>query len=258
MGVVDVTVIALFAMLALLIGIEQVRPVRAFERVPGWRLKCVAFIPIVLGISVAIPFLMADVIGGARLLPGDRLGVAGGAAVGIVLSELLVYWAHRLHHGVPALWRWIHQLHHSAERVDVFGAAFFHPLEILEGTVVGVLIFNVVLGLAPEAAFLAVAWQAFSGVFQHGNIRTPTWLGYLIQRPEAHAVHHERGVHGFNYANLPLWDIVFGTFRNPVAWQGAAGFYPGASAQTLRMLLGRDISRAPGPPGSPGQWSRGA
>ncbi len=44
-------------------------------------------------------------------------------------------------------------------------------------------------GLAPEAAFLAVAWQAFSGVFQHGNIRTPTWLGYLIQRPEAHAVH---------------------------------------------------------------------
>ncbi len=46
MKVVDVTVIALFAMLALLIGIEQVRPVRRVQGgVPGWRLKCVAFIP---------------------------------------------------------------------------------------------------------------------------------------------------------------------------------------------------------------------
>ena len=246
MGVVDVTVCALFAMLAVLIAIEQVRPVRAFEQVPGWRLKCVAFIPVVLGISVAIPYVMAGWIEGVKLLPGERLGVAGGAAVGIVLSELLVYWAHRLHHRVPFLWRWIHQLHHSAERVDVFGAAYFHPFEILEGTVVGVLIFNVVLGLAPPAAFLAVAWQAFNGVFQHGNIRTPAWLGYFIQRPEAHAVHHERGVHGFNYANLPLWDLVFGTFRNPVAWQGSAGFYPGASARTVSMLLGRDISRLQG------------
>ena len=246
MGVVDVTVCALFAMLAVLIAIEQVRPVRAFEQVPGWRLKCVAFIPVVLGISVAIPYVMAGWIEGVKLLPGERLGVAGGAAVGIVLSELLVYWAHRLHHRVPFLWRWIHQLHHSAERVDVFGAAYFHPFEILEGTVVGVVIFNVVLGLAPPAAFLAVAWQAFNGVFQHGNIRTPAWLGYFIQRPEAHAVHHERGVHGFNYANLPLWDLVFGTFRNPVAWQGSAGFYPGASARTVSMLLGRDISRLQG------------
>jgi sterol desaturase/sphingolipid hydroxylase (fatty acid hydroxylase superfamily) len=243
MGVVDVTVVALFGMLALLIGIEHAWPVRAFEEVPGWRLKCVGFIPVVLGISVTIPYLMAGAIGDVKLLDGERLGVVGGTVVGIVLSELVVYWAHRLHHRVPFLWRWIHQLHHSAERVDVFGAAYFHPFEIMEGTVVGVLMFNVVLGLAPEAAFLAVSWQAFSGVFQHGNIRTPTWLGYVIQRPEAHAVHHERGVHGFNYANLPIWDIVFGTFRNPVAWQGTAGFYSGASRQTLRMLIGRDVSR---------------
>lgn len=242
MGVVDVTAVALFAMLALLIAIEHVRPVRAFEAVPGWRRKCLAFMPMIVGISAAVPYLMAGVIEDVTLLPGDRLGIAGGTVVGIVGSELLVYWAHRLHHRVGFLWRWIHQLHHSAERVDVFGAAYFHPFEIIEGTVVGVLIFNVVLGLAPEAAFLAAAWQAFSGVFQHGNIKTPTWLGYFIQRPEAHALHHERGVHDFNFANLPLWDIVFGTFRNPAAWQGTAGFYSGASRHTLRMLLGRDIS----------------
>jgi sterol desaturase/sphingolipid hydroxylase (fatty acid hydroxylase superfamily) len=238
---VPATVVVLFAMLCVLIVVERIRPVRAFEEVPGWRLKCLAFIPVVVGIAAAIPYLMAGLIEDVRLLPGDRLGILGGTLVGIVVSEFVVYWVHRLHHRVPFLWRWIHQLHHSAERVDVYGAAYFHPFEIIEGTVVGVLMFNLVLGLAPEAAFLAAAWQAFNGVFQHGNIATPTWLGYLVQRPEAHAVHHERGVHDFNYANLPLWDILFGTFRNPVAWHGIAGFYSGASKQTLRMLCGRDI-----------------
>jgi sterol desaturase/sphingolipid hydroxylase (fatty acid hydroxylase superfamily) len=242
MGVSDVAVIALFALLFALMVIEHVRPVRRFEEVPGWRLKCVAFMPLVIGASAAVPYLMAGVIEGVKLLPGHRLGLVGGTLVGIVFSELIVYWAHRLHHRVQLLWRWIHQLHHSAERVDVFGAAYFHPFEIIEGTVVGVLIFNVVLGLTPEAAFLSALWQAFNGVFQHGNIKTPTWLGYFIQRPEAHALHHERGVHDFNYANLPLWDMVFGTFRNPAAWQGSAGFYSGASQKTLPMLLGRDIS----------------
>lgn len=242
MGVVGVTVLALFAMLGLLIAAEHIRPVRAYAEVPGWRVKCLLFIPMVVGISALVPYAMAGVLADVKLLPGDRLGIAGGAVVGIVVSELVVYWAHRLHHRVAVLWRWIHQLHHSAERVDVYGAAFFHPFEILEGTVFGVLILNAALGLAPEAAFLAGAWQAFNGVFQHGNIRTPVWLGYIVQRPEAHAIHHERGVHDFNYANLPLWDIVFGTFRSPAEWQGRPGFYDGASRQTLRMLIGRDIS----------------
>jgi len=88
-----------------------------------------------------------------------------------------------------------------------------------------------------------VIWQGFNGVFQHGNIKTPTWLGYIIQRPEQHGIHHQRGVHGYNYANLPLWDILFGTFRNPEAWEGLAGFYSGSSKPTVRMLLGRDVSR---------------
>lgn len=242
MGVVDVAVVALFAMLAVLIAVEVLRPARTFEAVPGWRRKCLAFMPILVTLSAGIPFLLAELIDDIKLLRGDHLGLAGGTVVGILVSELIVYWAHRLHHRVPFLWRWIHQLHHSAERVDVFGSAYFHPFEIIEGSVVGFFLFNVVLGLTPEAAALSTIWQAFNGVFQHGNIRTPVWLGYVIQRPEAHGVHHERGLHAFNYANLPLWDMIFGTFRNPRTWQGEAGFYAGASKHTLRMLLGRDVA----------------
>jgi len=244
MGVAGVAIIVVTGMLASLIAIELIAPVRQFEQVRGWRLKTLAFVPVIIAITVGVPIVLAGVIDDVRLLPGDRLGLVGGTVAGIVTSELLVYWAHRLHHEVGVLWRWVHQLHHSAERMDVFGAAYFHPLEILEGNVVGVVFFNVVLGLSPDAAVLAVLWQAFNGVFQHGNINTPVWLGYLIQRPEMHGVHHERGVHAYNYANLPLWDLVFGTFRNPRRWEGLAGFYSGSSKPTLRMLLGRDVSGA--------------
>lgn len=243
MGVVGIGVSGVLGMLAILMAVEFIHPARRFEEVRGWRLKCVAFIPMILVISTAIPLLLSELMVGLQLLPGDRLGLVGGALVGIFLSEFIVYWVHRLHHSVDFLWRWIHQLHHSAERMDVFGAAYFHPFEIIEGTVVGVLFFSVVLGLTPEAAALAILWQAFNGIFQHGNIRTPTWLGYIIQRPEAHGVHHERGVHGSNYANLALWDLIFGTFKSPASWEGLAGFYSGSSQPTLEMLLGHDISR---------------
>src|SRR5262245_33227504 len=100
---VPATVAVLLAMLALLIAAEYVRPVRTFEEVPGWKLKCLAFIPLVVGVSASIPYLMAGLIDGITLLPGDRLGTIVGTIVGIVVSELIVYWVHRLHHSVSFL-----------------------------------------------------------------------------------------------------------------------------------------------------------
>jgi hypothetical protein len=83
-------------------------------------------------------------------------------------------------------------------------------------------------------------------MFPHLNVRTPQWLGYFIQRPEAHAVHHTRGVHAYNYGSFPLWDIVLGTFRNPARFPTeAAGFWDGSSRPLGAMLLGRDVSTPP-------------
>jgi sterol desaturase/sphingolipid hydroxylase (fatty acid hydroxylase superfamily) len=97
------------------------------------------------------------------------------------------------------------------------------------------------LGVTPDAAALAGFVAFFCGMFQHLNVRTPQWLGFIIQRPEAHAVHHARGVHAYNYGNFMLWDIVLGTFRNPAKFSEPAGFYEGASAKLGSMLLGRDV-----------------
>jgi sterol desaturase/sphingolipid hydroxylase (fatty acid hydroxylase superfamily) len=100
----------------------------------------------------------------------------------------------------------------------------------------------VVIGVTPEAAVLVLYVTTFLGVFQHANIRTPRWLGYIVQRPESHSHHHERGVHARNYSDLPVFDLIFGTFHNPPDFAPATGFCDGASYRVPEMLVFRDVS----------------
>jgi len=72
--------------------------------------------------------------------------------------------------------------------------------------------------------------------------REARWLGYIIQRPESHSVHHGKGIHRYNYSDLPLWDMLFGTFRNPAEFQPEHGFYKGASARIPEMLVFQDVT----------------
>ncbi len=242
MELADIGMMAVLGMLAALIVVDLVKPTRAFEPVKRWRLKGLFFTFLLFVVGGIGPMLLVELLPDVSLLPGNKLSLVGGTLVGILGFELVTYWAHRLHHRVNFLWRWVHQMHHSAERMDIFGAAYFHPFEMIESVVLTTLVCGPILGLSPQAAGLVGVWLAFNGFFQHGNIKTPRWLGYFIQRPEQHGVHHERGVHTFNYANLPLWDMLFGTFRNPAEWNAPCGFYLGSSKQMSAMLLGRDIS----------------
>ena len=102
----------------------------------------------------------------------------------------------------------------------------------------------IVLGLDPLAAALVGYLVAFNGFFQHWNVRTPQWLGYFIQRPESHCVHHRMGVHYYNYADFPPWDMLFGTFRNPAKFMGECGFEAGADRRLGAMLGVRRRQRA--------------
>jgi sterol desaturase/sphingolipid hydroxylase (fatty acid hydroxylase superfamily) len=111
----------------------------------------------------------------------------------------------------------------------------------------------IVLGLVPLAAALVGYVAAFYGLFQHWNVRTPRWLGYLIQRPEAHCEHHRLGVHADNYGDLPLWDLLFASFRNSATFAGECGFAAPADRRMLAMLAWRDVNAA-----DYGRDSRGA
>jgi sterol desaturase/sphingolipid hydroxylase (fatty acid hydroxylase superfamily) len=171
------------------------------------------------------------------------LGTWGGALAGLLLYEAGVYVWHRTMHGSDALWFTFHQMHHSAERLDTYSAFWASPLDMVGWTALGSICLTLIIGITPEAATLVLLATTFCSIFQHSNIRTPRWLGYFIQRPESHSYHHERGVHGRNYSDLPVFDMLFGTFYNPRDFAPATGFYDGASSRLGDMLLFRDVSR---------------
>jgi sterol desaturase/sphingolipid hydroxylase (fatty acid hydroxylase superfamily) len=110
------------------------------------------------------------------------------------------------------------------------------------GALVGILVYESLLGLPVEAGVLGALFLTFNAMFQHMGMKTPRWLGYIIQRPESHSVHHGKGIHRYNYSDLPLWDMVFGTFRNPREFQPEHGFYPGASGRLTEMLTFQDVT----------------
>lgn len=177
----------------------------------------------------------------------DRLGVAGGALVGYVVITLIYYWWHRWRHEVGFLWRWFHQVHHSPQRIEIITSFYKHPFEILVNSALSSAILYLIVGTGPKAASLAVLTTGLAELVYHWNVRTPHWLGYIFQRPESHCVHHQEGVHSFNYSDLPLWDMLFGTFRNPARFEARCGFGEAREQRLAEMLRGVDVSTSAPP-----------
>ncbi len=173
-----------------------------------------------------------------------NLPLAAEVAVGYLAITFVYYWWHRWRHEVPLLWRWFHQVHHSPQRIEVITSFYKHPFEIFFNGLLSSAILYFVVGVSSEGAALAILATGIAELFYHWNVATPYWLGFLVQRPESHCVHHQEGLHSYNFADLPLWDWAFGTLRNPRQWNETCGF--GEGEHNLReMLLGRDISSAP-------------
>jgi sterol desaturase/sphingolipid hydroxylase (fatty acid hydroxylase superfamily) len=233
--------------LALYIGLmiwEQIAPGRELPQVPGWKIRGLTAFVVFFYLSTYLPLLWDQHLIQFQLFDLSGLGTIGGIAVGLCVYELGAYWWHRWMHQSDFLWRTFHQMHHSAERLDTYGTFWFSPLDMVGWTLLGSLCLVLVVGVTPQAATGLLLLITFFAMFQHANIRTPRWLGYLIQRPESHTIHHGKDIHRNNYADLPLFDILFGTFRNPQGYEVRTGFYPGASERVLDMMLFKDINRA--------------
>lgn len=222
---------------------ERFIATRAFPKVKGWTWVGLGFFLLSMVLNGVLPLLLpTEWTVRHALLPGQKLGLVGGVLVGYPSVALLGALIHRAMHHSNFLWRWVHQLHHAPQRVDMGGAALFHPFDFIQNIVFSTLVTVFVLGLRPEAAAWTGFVAAFYGFFQHWNVPTPRFLGFLIQRPESHCVHHQRNLHAYNYSDFPLWDLLMGTFRNPATWEGEAGFESDRSASYGAMLLGRDVN----------------
>jgi sterol desaturase/sphingolipid hydroxylase (fatty acid hydroxylase superfamily) len=235
---ISLTLLAIYGALILL---EALFPARALPRIPGWRTRGLVVFAFYFFASSYLPLLWGGTLARFQLFNLEAMNPFLAAGIAVLVYELLVYVWHRAMHKNHWLWRGFHQMHHSAERLDSYGAFYFSPLDVAGFTLVSSLALTVV-GLPAKAITWYLYATMFLAVFQHVNIRTPQWLGYIVQRPESHSVHHGRGIHHFNYSDLPLFDILFGTFRNPREFVAETGFEGASSAQIPSMLLFRDIA----------------
>lgn len=133
----------------------------------------------------------------------------------LILSDFLIYWAHRLQHNVPFLWRF-HKVHHSAQHLDWLAAHREHPLD----SVYTIGIINLpafIVGFPIETIAGIAAFRGIWAIYIHSNVRLPIKpIRWLIGAPELHHWHHNLNRTTGNYANLsPIMDILFGTYVCP-------------------------------------------
>lgn len=235
-----VFLVVLGAALAMMV-VEVMKPARNWPRVQGWWVRAIAVNAVQVGAVFLSGLAWDRWMQGWRPWSADRLGVSGGAVVGYLAITFVYYWWHRWRHEVPLLWRWVHQFHHSPQRIEVITSFYKHPLEILINGVLSSAIVYLVVGLGPEAGAGAVLLSGLAELFYHWNVRTPRWLGFIVQRPESHCVHHQEGIHHYNFSDLPLWDMLFGTFHNPKEWDARCGFGEG-ELRVKEMLAGVDVT----------------
>ncbi|MCW3848041.1 sterol desaturase family protein [Sphingomonas sp. LB-2] len=217
------------------------RDTQYFPRIRLWRVLGIAALIVSLAVNAAVPPLLLPLLPQASPLDLAWMGLWGAAPV-LLLTTFLTYWTHRIQHRFDLLWRMGHQLHHSVQRVDIASAMMFHPFDVAVQAGMTTLA-AWLLGGSPAAAAIAGLAGFVIALFQHWNLRTPRWVGWFVQRPEAHCLHHERGVHSRNFGDLPVWDMIFGTYANPATVDVAVGFDAGRSRRVLAMLFWRDVNR---------------
>ncbi len=226
----------------LMILTELAAPGRRWPKVAGWwfraiLLNCIQAATVYVSSHTWDIWLRGASIWQAELL----LGVEGGAVVGYLVITFIYYWWHRARHQVPALWRIFHQMHHSPQRIEIITSFYKHPAEIIVNGMLSSAILYVLCGLGPASASLAVLLTGLAELFYHWNVRTPYWLGFIFQRPESHCIHHKMDWHRQNYADLPVWDMLFGTFHNPRRFAERCGFADLGERRIGELLRGIDI-----------------
>ncbi|MDO8364008.1 MAG: sterol desaturase family protein [Actinomycetota bacterium] len=135
---------------------------------------------------------------------------------GFLVFDFLIYWTHRWGHTVPLFWRF-HAVHHSTRHLDWVSGFRAHPFDGV--FIAPVVAFFLAAGVDNRITGGLAIVQFLVGLGAHLNVRfrlRPLWP--VVMTPEFHHWHHElsHDAHHSNYSTfLPLWDILFGTYRMP-------------------------------------------
>jgi sterol desaturase/sphingolipid hydroxylase (fatty acid hydroxylase superfamily) len=222
---------------------ERIFPDRPLVRVTGWWPHVIFLNVLALATLPLASYLWEEALQGRSLFHFSLyFGNAAAALFGYFVLTFVYYWWHRARHDVNILWLAFHQIHHSPQRLETITAFFKHPAETFVNYFIISALLYPVLGLDIESAMYVNVLTAWAEFFYHMNIRTPQWVGYIIQRPESHRIHHQYGKHYNNFADLPIWDMLFGTFMNPKITTTACGFKPEREAHFFQMLFFKNVN----------------
>ena len=164
-----------------------------------------------------------------------------GGSMAYLAASFAFYWWHRVRHECGFLWRIFHQLHHSPGRLETLTAFYKHPLEAAANSLLSAALLTLVFGLDLSGASCYTGLTIAAQLLVHLNTTTPQSIGYFFQRPEMHRVHHQPGTEHLNYSDIPVWDMLFGTFHNPATFSGECGFSARREARLGDMLQFHDV-----------------
>jgi sterol desaturase/sphingolipid hydroxylase (fatty acid hydroxylase superfamily) len=166
----------------------------------------------------------------------------------IFLSDLIIYWGHRIQHKVDFLWRF-HKVHHSSETLDWLAAHREHPIDSIY--TIGLINLPAFLfGFDLNVLAFVIAFRGVWAIYIHSNVRLPIGkLKIIIGSPELHHWHHDKERDRGNYANIsPLMDIIFGTYvcppKEPESFGIKEEFPKNYIGQMLKPLLPNFIWKA--------------
>jgi sterol desaturase/sphingolipid hydroxylase (fatty acid hydroxylase superfamily) len=191
---------------------------------PGWANDLIFLLLNGLVIKLGLlAVVVASLFVAARIVPASVQDSVGGLSFWIqipliiLLSDLGVYWIHRMFHAVPWLWRF-HEIHHSSEELDWLAATRVHPVDQIL-TRGAPLLVVIALGFSVwsiSVCALLFHWQAF---LVHSNVRIGFGpLRQLLVSPAFHHWHHsrDREARDKNFAaQLSFLDALFGTLHMP-------------------------------------------
>lgn len=223
--------------------LERIIPDQKLPHVKGWWTRVIIINALQLGVVILGSYTWDNWLQKASLFTlSNSLSPFLGGLVGYLIGTFVFYWWHRWRHDNNFLWLTFHQLHHSPQRIETITSFFKHPLEIICNSILIGSITFLLLGLSVESAAFTMLFSAIGEYIYHMNIKTPHIMGYFFQRPEMHRVHHEKGKHYYNFSDLPIWDMLFGTFKNPKTFDKACGFTPEREEKLMEMLSFKNVN----------------
>jgi lathosterol oxidase len=133
----------------------------------------------------------------------------------LIVTETLVYWAHRVLHMGP-LWHKLHRHHHSWKRPTPWVAVSFHPVDSFMQALphhLCAFLFPVHVGVYLSSVVLVTIWS----VSIHDRVSFLRWGA--INYAHHHSIHHWYDNYNFGQYTT-FWDRLCGTYRSPAPGRG--------------------------------------